>query len=221
MHDSDTIRLVRQEIKRQLITILSGQAGANDQVETETIDNMYPGSPSIPDRPVMHPYGFASRAPVKTIGVTGRQGDDPTNRIVLGHRDSKRPKDIGAGDVVIYSHNGTDILTRVDVSNDKGFKIKTKFGFWEWDAVSDMNFDTGTVQGEIGHGGKVKLTNEVGEMVALISELFDKLLEMLNVDVQTGTTATMLGPQLLVMPQLATKVTAFQASKLKLDSFKA
>lgn len=219
MLDSDILRSVRLEVARQLNTILSGQAGANDTVQGETIDNMYPGSPSIPDRPVMHPYGFASRAAKGTISVTGKQGSDPTNRLVLGHRDKMRPTDISEGDVVIYSSDGKTVLTRVDVSQQKGFKVTTKFGFFEWDAVSDMNFDTGTVAGQIGHGGKVKLTNAAGELVSTLLDIA-KSLKQIAVDVKTGTTATMLGPQPLVMPTIDTDLAALDAQILILTAFK-
>lgn len=130
MLESEILRYVREEIKRQLVVVLSGQAGANDDVETETIDNLYPGSPSIEKRPVMHPYGFASRAPAGTISVTARQGNDPTNRLVLGHRDSLRsalPEDLGEGASVIYASDGETVLARVvlvgkvaTITNDKG-----------------------------------------------------------------------------------------------------
>jgi len=85
---ANLVGFVRKEIERQLNVILSGQAGANTSTENETIDNLYPGMPSIESRPVMHPYGFVSRAPRKTISVTGKQGAGPQNRMTLGHRDS-------------------------------------------------------------------------------------------------------------------------------------
>jgi hypothetical protein len=54
-------------------------------------------------RPVMHPYGYASRAPKGTVSVTARQGEHTGNRLVLGHRAPDRPNDLAVGDSVMYS----------------------------------------------------------------------------------------------------------------------
>lgn len=113
MNEAELKKWVRQEIARQLIVIASGQAGENT-VETETIENLYPGSPNIPERPVMHPYGFASRAPSGTISVTGKVGNDPSNRMVLGHRDSDRPSDLKVGEASQYSSSGYELRAMLD-----------------------------------------------------------------------------------------------------------
>lgn len=171
--DAETIRFVRQEVQRQLNVILSGESGDNSDIENETIDNLYPGTPSIASRPVMHPYGLASRAPAGTIQVTAKQGADPSNRMVLGHRDSNRSGlDLDEGEVVLYGADGEVVLTTMKVSPTKGWRVETKFGFIEWDFISNLNFDTGTVQGQIGHGGKVNFTNALGELFDTIHTLF-------------------------------------------------
>lgn len=103
----DVRRFIQQEIARQVNVILSGQAGANT-VSTETIDNLFPGMPGILDRPVMHPYGISSRAPMGTISVTARQGDHAGNRITLGHRDANRPS-VEEGEVQLYNEFGESI----------------------------------------------------------------------------------------------------------------
>ncbi len=103
--DADMIRFIRQEIKREVNVILAGQAGVTTQ-ESEDIQNLFPGSPTIPARPVMHPYGFTSRAKQGTISVTARHGDHVGNRIILGHRDSERPDDFEEGEVVLYNQFG-------------------------------------------------------------------------------------------------------------------
>jgi hypothetical protein len=106
MLDANDIRFIRQEIARQLDVILSGSAGDNATVISETIESLYPGSPPIINRPVMHPYGFASRASKGTISVTAKQGSHPGNRLILGHRDKSRPTNIEDGETVIYNVAG-------------------------------------------------------------------------------------------------------------------
>lgn len=110
MIDGDILRLIREEVRKQVNIILSGQSGQNTNI-SEDIQNLYPGCPTIPDRPVMHPYGFVSRAPNGTIQVSARQGEHPGNRLILGHRDSARP-DIGAGETTIYNQYGQQIYLK-------------------------------------------------------------------------------------------------------------
>lgn len=105
-------RAIEQEIRKHMNIILSGQAGANS-VTTETIDNLYPEMPSMTDRPIMHPYGFVSRAPAKTISVTARQGENPGNRLILGHRDAARPQ-LESGESGIYNLNGYEVRLKGD-----------------------------------------------------------------------------------------------------------
>lgn len=102
--DSETISFIRKEIARQLQIILPASAGANDQ-QTETISQMYPGMPDIVGRPVMHPYGIASRAPAGTQSLIAQLGEHMGNKMVIGHRDSNRPA-IGSGESVLYDAYG-------------------------------------------------------------------------------------------------------------------
>jgi len=95
-------RFINLEIKRQVNIIMSGTAGATSQ-HTETINDLYPGMGEIPDRPIMQPYGFASRAKEGTVSVTARQGDHPGNVVTLGHRDKDKPADLDAGESSVYS----------------------------------------------------------------------------------------------------------------------
>lgn len=113
MNEAELKRWVRDEIQRQLIVIQNASAGGSDG-QKETIDNLYPGSPSIPDRPIMHPFGFVSRATKKVISVVGKIGADPSNRMVLGHRDSKRPADLEEGESAIYSEAGYQLRAMLD-----------------------------------------------------------------------------------------------------------
>ncbi len=205
MIESDVQRFIREEIKRQLNVVLSGQSGDNADVETETIDNMYPGMPSITKRPVMHPFGFASRAPKKTISVTAKQGAEPTNRMVLGHRDSLRPKDLGEGDSVIYSSDGKSVLAFVKLLKD------------------EISFSTGGGKGIVGKltkDGKVSLANQVGELIAVTSKIMDDI-NQLMLDVQSGLVTTILGPEPLVMPTFAVDLATLAEDKIKFDTFKA
>jgi hypothetical protein len=104
-------RYIDDQIRRGLNIILAGAAGENT-AHTETIESLYPGSPSITERPIMHPFGYASRAPKKIISVTARHGDHPGNRITLGHRDKNRPDDLAEGESVMYAFNGWHVYMR-------------------------------------------------------------------------------------------------------------
>lgn len=106
------LRGIRDEINRRVRVLLSGLAGVN-ATETETISALLPGMPDIPGRPVMHPYGLASRARQGSISVTGRQGDDPGNLVVLGHRDSRRPEIDQQGEAALYNASGELIYLRL------------------------------------------------------------------------------------------------------------
>lgn len=99
---------VRDEIKRQLNIILNASAGENT-TSTETINQLFPGMPGITARPVMHPYGFVSRAVKGIISVTAKIGDHFGNRLVLGHRDKDRPTNLDEGESAVYSMGGYTI----------------------------------------------------------------------------------------------------------------
>lgn len=123
--EADIRRFIREEIRRQVNIILSGSTSDTTEA-TETIDNLFPGMPSIPTRPVMHPYGYASRASKGTISVVGRQGEHVGNRLVLGHRDKNRPTDLSEGEVVVYSFGTYKLYFRNDrVSVGKGDEVET------------------------------------------------------------------------------------------------
>lgn len=102
MIDAEIVRYIRSEVAKQVNVLLHGQAGGNTH-EAEDIDQMYPGQATQPSRPVMHPYGIVSRAPRGIIQITGRIGDHPGNRMVMGHRDKDRPDDFDEGEIVVYS----------------------------------------------------------------------------------------------------------------------
>ncbi len=102
MMDADDVTFMREEIKRQVQLVLFGSAGTNTQL-VEDIQEMIPGMATIPTRPVMHPYGFASRAIMNTISCVIRCGDHAGNRMVFGHRDQYRPSDLNEGETAIYS----------------------------------------------------------------------------------------------------------------------
>ena len=107
MIEADVLAFIRREIARQMNVILPGQSADNDQY-SESINNLFPGHPTIPARPVMHPYGLVSRAPTGTFQVVGRQGEHIGNRIVLGHRDQNRPV-IDQGSTMLYNQFGRAI----------------------------------------------------------------------------------------------------------------
>jgi len=99
--------MVRREIERFLNVVLHGSAGENT-AETEDIEELFPGMPTIEARPVMHPYGLVSRAPKGTISVVARIGEHCGNRQVIGHRDKNRPT-VGSGETVLYNQHGQRI----------------------------------------------------------------------------------------------------------------
>lgn len=152
MISPEDLRKIRNEIKTQLNIILSGSAGANDSIENETINSLYPGTPPIAARPLMHPYGLVSRAPESTIQVTARQGADATNRMVLGHRDKLRAAlGLDEGETCIYSSDGETILSKVLLSNSKG------------------------IVGTIGLEGKLSITKGNAEFVASVIKLLQDI----------------------------------------------
>lgn len=102
MMDADLKRLIQQMIKKELNVILTAQVVSNDH-KTETISDHYPGADPIPKVSVMAPYGMVSRAPKGTKSVVARHGNDPANRLVIGHRDETRPKDLDEGEWMAYS----------------------------------------------------------------------------------------------------------------------
>lgn len=111
-------KFIITEIEKRINIILSGKSGLNT-VESESILDLFPGMPEIEKRPVMHPFGMASRAPSGTLQVTGRQGEHVGNRLVLGHRDAIRPQDLESGESVIYSSDGKTVLKSIYVKSDK------------------------------------------------------------------------------------------------------
>ncbi len=107
MIDGETVAFIRQEIKRQVNIVIAGLSGNNNSI-AEDINSQYPGSPTVPLRPVMHPYGLVSRAPSQTVQVVARVGDHPGNRMVLGHRDAARPS-LNQGETILYNQFGQQI----------------------------------------------------------------------------------------------------------------
>lgn len=108
MTDAEIVRFIKEEVRKQVLVILPGATGNNTH-ESEDIEQMYPGLPTQPLRPVMHPFGFVSRAVRGIIQVVGRTGDHPANRMVLGHRDKNRPTDMNEGESIAYSIGGYQV----------------------------------------------------------------------------------------------------------------
>ena len=108
MIDAEIISYIRSEIKTYVNLVLLGQTG-NTTKDSEDIVNMYGGHPTMSKRPVMHPYGFVSRAMPDTLSVTCRAGDHPVSRIIIGHRDADRPDVSLPGEVILYNAYGREI----------------------------------------------------------------------------------------------------------------
>lgn len=123
--DPQILAFIRREVSRQTQIVLNGQAGKNT-VEKENVELLFPGAPTISDRPVMHPYGLASRAPEKTLSVVARVGEHSANRMVIGHRDKDRPTDLETGEATLYSVGKMSVVVRKDkVTIGKGSKQET------------------------------------------------------------------------------------------------
>lgn len=117
MNDSEMRRFIQEEIKRQVQVILAGISGDNTEA-VEDIQNLYPGMPTLTQRPISHPFGFVSRAMPGTVQVVARHGEHIGNWVVLSHRDKNRPK-VRPGEVVLYN---TEFKTELRVYNN-GFEI--------------------------------------------------------------------------------------------------
>ena len=112
MLDSETRKFIQIEIQRALDIILTASTGSTPNVEQETIRDLYPGMDQTQARPVMHPYGIASKAPTGTLNVVAKSGSHVGNRMVIGHRDKNRPGDLSEGESVLYSSGGMKVYTR-------------------------------------------------------------------------------------------------------------
>lgn len=119
MIDPEIQRMIRLEVQRHVQVILAGLTGSNSESK-EDIQSLYPGMATIPDRPVMHPFGFVSRAKSGTVQVTGRMGENFGNWVVLGHRDKDRPTEIKEGESILYN---TEYKLKIYLKND-GFEIE-------------------------------------------------------------------------------------------------
>lgn len=133
MMDDRDWAMIRKEIALQVMIITHGQTAStqiDDSPSTESIDNCPPGMPTITGRPVMHPYGLASRALKETISVIARVGNHPANKIIIGHRDKDRPALEADGDVVLYDGHGNVMMLKnedpyID-TGDRAFSVGGK-----------------------------------------------------------------------------------------------
>ena len=108
---------VRREVKNHLNVILNATVGASTNEDAEIVQPV-PGGPRTAKRPVVHPYGFVSRAPEGKIAVTGRVGEHPGAQVILGHRDSGRTAlDLLEGEVALYNEFGQAILLKDGLIN--------------------------------------------------------------------------------------------------------
>jgi hypothetical protein len=107
MTEMEIRALIRAEVRAAMNVVLNGETAANDGM-TEDINALFPGMPVIEKRPIMHPYGFVSRAPAGTISVTVRTGDHVANRMTIGHRDKDRPE-VQEGETMVYNLFGDQV----------------------------------------------------------------------------------------------------------------
>lgn len=114
MIDAEVRKFILEEIRKQMNVLLPAETGET-ATHTETIEKLYPGMPNVPSRPIVQPYGVSSRAPRGTQSVTGRMGEHVGNRVVLGHRDSKKPA-VEEGEIKIYSNGNSYVYAKKDGS---------------------------------------------------------------------------------------------------------
>ena len=106
---------VRREVRNHLNIILNCTLGASTNEDQEIVEPV-PGGPRMPKRPVVHPYGFVSRAPEGKIGVTGRVGEHPGAQVILGVRDSGRAAiALDEGEAALYNEFGQIIRLKKDL----------------------------------------------------------------------------------------------------------
>lgn len=111
--DAETRQFIKEEIARSMNVLLSGESGKTTE-SVGSIENLYPGMPPLQSRPIMMPYGFASRAPAKTLQVTGRLGSHVGARYILGHWDKERPTDLEDGESSLYCVGGYRVYAKKD-----------------------------------------------------------------------------------------------------------
>ncbi len=104
MTEAQIRKIIKDELAVHLQIISSGEAGTNTTT-TEDIASLFPGMPTLTARPIMHPFGFISRAVKGLISVTAQQGNHPGNKMTLGHRDKYAPS-VDVGESAIYSSSG-------------------------------------------------------------------------------------------------------------------
>jgi len=121
---ADDLVIIRREIMAVANVILAGKTKStaiDNKVGTEAVEALISGATEA-RLPVVHPYGFTSRSTKGTVAVTGRQGDHPASRVVLGHRDDNRPELSAEGEVAIYDNFGHKIWLKdgeIDIAAEK------------------------------------------------------------------------------------------------------
>jgi hypothetical protein len=108
MIEPEIRRLIHEEIKRSMNTIIMAECGATEGKNNSTVRNMYGCGPLTTKFPVASSYGFASRAPEQTLAVLGRLGEHPASRIILSHYDVNKPE-LNDGEAVLYNADGLQI----------------------------------------------------------------------------------------------------------------
>jgi hypothetical protein len=102
----DEIRqIVWQEMGRMLNVVLTGSSTQADGKATETINNMLPGLPAIPNRPVAFPWGYNASTPDGVSQLAMQAGNHVFNRMVVSHFDQNRPV-VKTGECILYNQYG-------------------------------------------------------------------------------------------------------------------
>jgi phage gp45-like len=129
MMTPEVLREIRREVRNQLSVILNAKLGESTTEDQEIIEPV-PGGPTMAKRPVVHPYGLVSRAPQGKLGVTGRVGEHPGARVILGVRDVNRADiELEEGELCLYDETGNKIFLKkekVTIDAEKDVLIKSK-----------------------------------------------------------------------------------------------
>lgn len=131
------VTLVKDDGAVQLAQISEGMTGSDTK---ESITD---------DIPIVVAYGFSSNAPLKAEAITVRLGGDRSQSIIIGtsHRPS-RPKNLQAGETMLYRGHGND---------------PTAVGAYIWlkDGVIQIDADGGDVMIQNADTVTVKATTKV------------------------------------------------------------
>jgi hypothetical protein len=99
----------RKEIRNYINMLLINGISDDGTTEDQAFNSQQTAGDTQKKRPVVHPFGFVSRAPSGKNCVLGQFGENIGARVVLGFRDANRAKKdyLEVGECEIYSEPAT------------------------------------------------------------------------------------------------------------------